>query len=181
MGQIVDLQKNNNDWIKNIISTISGVILGSILTYIFQNRGGYKIFLISNSLEYLKNISGIVQNVSIDEEPNWIKIKAKIDFQNKSSRNNAFRNMCCVFRTRKENLEFKIQDDETRHYSGIIPIVENMEILNLEPFQIIRKSITVQVDIKHLDKFRNKYFAAIQYRDEKNRVKLFKIMGNKNE
>lgn len=165
---------------QGIIGTILGSVTTLIVTDILKKRGKLKNYIISYEDEFqtFKDV-GCFMRGKKDEDFYGYSVKYVIQVYNKSDTPKIMRDFKLVFlKDMEENYALVPKDEETKRYSSHIPIIDEMEILNIEPkkIQVLKQSIYVSHNM--LDRIEGANKVELQYRDEKDKKRKI-MLSNK--
>lgn len=180
VNELIAVSSNSSSWIQNLLSTIVGLIFGTLLTLFTQRIGKLNCYIISYSIKYYRNdeMGGYV-DLKDGEIPDDIEIKITFDFQNSSQRNIGIRNIHLdIHQNRKEVLNFAVEDEDTRRNSNIGIRVDALTTLNIPPYAIMRKNVSVYVKKEYVGYFPKIKSIRLVYNKDNNRKVQIRISND---
>lgn len=171
--QIIDILSKDNSWIQNLISTSVGVVLGFFLTILASNWGRLKCFYIDHTIQFYSYDVGEQKKVSYKDNPMLSQFEITLDIHNTSAKNVGIRNTHIKFQNNKKS--FSIKDNDSRiNYGGRIHS-NDIEVINIGPYETTRLNLTVMSDLKDIidSKSSSKFYFC--FRNSNNRLKSIKM------
>jgi hypothetical protein len=178
LKKIILNQKTDITWIQNIVSTLLGVILGTIITTISQRSGKLMCYIISYTNEYCSSdCFGIPNEIDTSKVPEYTSHSLIIDFHNSTQANVGIRNIHLEVHTENKKVTIcKLKDFDTRRNSGSGIYMDTLEVINIEQKMIIRKKLETNVFTHEIGFFSNVQKVYFCYTTSKNRNRKLKIL-----
>ena len=147
LDNIIALLSKSNSWLQNLLSTVIGVILGTVLTLINQKSGSLKCYIVSYTTRFNKVIAHLPEEVNVDDDPESCEIKIAVDFQNTMQHAIGLRDVFLEIYHGKEDYEqYTLKDNETRRPGNCGIYYDELNVINIESNCVKRKDLLVWLD-----------------------------------
>ena len=173
---IISTVIHSKDWIYNIMSSILGVIVGSLLTLFISKSGKMKVNIVSYKKHLQKNVDGEEKEVTDYNEAHSLVIELVVDYYNSKPVSFGIVNICIRFELKDKHITknknehvFRLIDSEKKKYSDYELISKPEELINIEPNKITRKKYEVILDDRDRRYFTNNWNISFEYNDTNNK------------
>ena len=171
---ILNIIKDNFSAIIGVIGTLVGVFIVFILNKI--SRSG-KIKIFQNEIKYTfserDGFGGSKPTRKITNKTDSLHIDLNIEIYNSSEERKIMRDIKFIVKSNKKEIKTKILDSSTTRFGAGQFITDSLELLNINPKEIIQKKIGVSAKENFQEFLDSNWY--ITYKNHKQKIKKIKV------
>ena len=176
---MIKLDSNNISAIIGVSGTLLGVILGAIFNRLTR-IGRIRIYQnsIEKSIMEQSSMGDFIVTDEVTEKTHFVSIKLNIDFYNTSPNSvKIARRIVFLVKHGKDSFKYELNDDDTRHSTGVMIVAQKLKNINLSPNQVINYSLSCSTNKNFKETLNGDWF--IEYRNNNDKIRRIKLNKNR--